>query len=726
VIANRFPVTSRYSRTSSEVFPLVSARFVHCVAIGISLFSFARHIESAVPHASIKFQALGKFLSSRVLLEGSGGGFAVAIRGVQGRVAPGTTRRRLTRTTVLLYMATPEDVSKRRCTKMPLRAPHSSQVHGGQHAQRTESVTKPEYSTSSPHVWPHHSGPQSDLTLSSGPERDPTLSPFAVTDFKVLVDDDHQPVHCSAQMQLNGRLDSSDVVDLASWHLRYAEFGFLQSEAEDWIRSGRRILVGTASADLMTEVRPDADLTIIFDLHSHLDLSGYEHLECMTRFCNHDEIAVGSRSPPESARPYQKEARTSCEYRPDSQGSQGTLRIKFNAHPWLIQMRKHQNMRDILQGNVGGLLQRMTARQDIYGVVADTGETQCLITVLWRFKLTKSSSEVGNIEWRSISLASCEPVAEERWYQGAEYKTGNLGDMGTGHERTPVVLASTTTDVTPYYQADQLPLDLSHTYRSHRTYQTEAHHGYQPPPLSIDILGSMQSGSDHLDTSAATTATEFSRPSFASSHTPGMVSPNIHGNDFNFDSGHIVISGAFESTSNTSTYGSFLSQSAGLEDLHTLAGLDHDEFATMGISIAEHGQLFPLDASTNLHHSADPACYSAKPAWQHAHLTSHLDNGAEQFHSHLGHADHTQVARNHRSLHGCDAHQQLCQRGESLATGLHDATHSFWGVQGLQSPCQDNMSSGDVNRVEYREEQTQSSDYDVPDVVQRDPTGRSY
>jgi transcriptional enhancer factor len=702
----------------------VSARFVHCVGIGISLFSFARHIESGVPHASIKLQALGKFISSKVLPEGSGGGFAVAIRGVHGRVAPGTTRRRLTRTTVLLYMATPEDVSKRRCTKMAPRASHSSQVHGGQHAQRTESVTKSEYSTSSPHVWPHHSGPQSDLTLSSGPEHDPMLSPFAVTDFKVLVDDDHQPVHCSVQMQLNGRLDSSVVVDLASWHLRYPDFGFLQSETEDWIKSGRRILVGTASADLMTEVRPDTDLTIVFDLHSDLDLSGYEHLECTTRFRNHDEIAVGSHL--ESARHYQEEARTSCEYRPDSQGSQGALRIKFNAHPWLIQMRNHQNMRDTLQGDVGELLQRLTARQDIYGVVADTGERQCLITVLWRFKLTKGSSKVGDVEWRSISLANFGPVAEERWYYGTEYKTGDLGDKGTGHERTPVVPASTTTDVTPHYQADQLPLDLLHTHRSHRTYQTEAHHGYQPPPLSTDILGSMQSGSDHLDSSAATTTSEFSRASFTSSHAPSMVSPNIHGNDFNFNSGHIVISGAFEPTNKNPTHGSFVSQSAGLEDLHTLAGLDHDEFATMGLSTGEHGQLFPLGANTNLHHSADSACYSANPAWQHALFTSHLDNGAEQFHSYLGHADHTQIARNHRSLRGCDAYQQVCQRGESLATGLYDATHSFWGVQGLLSPCQDNMSSGDVNGIEYREEQTHSSDYDVPDVVPRDPTGRSY
>jgi len=165
----------------------------------ISLFSFAHNIGATVPHASIQFQVVRAFLSSKVLLEGSGGGFAVAIPGVIGRVPLGTTKMRLTCTTVLLYMATPEDVSKRRSTNTSARSSYSSQLHGRQHAQRTESVTKSDSSTSSPHVLPHCSGPQSDLALGSGPDSDALSSSFAVTGFKILLEGDHQPMHCLAQ-----------------------------------------------------------------------------------------------------------------------------------------------------------------------------------------------------------------------------------------------------------------------------------------------------------------------------------------------------------------------------------------------------------------------------------------------------------------------------------------------------------------------------------------------
>jgi transcriptional enhancer factor len=706
------------------VFLLVSARFVHPAAIGISVFSFARNIESMALHASIKFQAIGTFLSSNVLLEGSGGGYAIAIRGVIGRVTLGTTGMRLTRTTVLLYMTTPEDVTKRRCTNTPVLASHSSHVHGRQHAQRTDLPTKYEYSTSSPHVWPQHGGPQPDLTLSFGPDSDPLSSPFTVTRFEMIVESDHQSVHCLTQMHSNGRLGSFEVLDLASWRRQYRDLDFLLSETESWMRSGRKVLVCTASIGSMAGVPSDADLITTFDLDSHVDLSTYDHLECMTRFYEDQDDAVDAQF--DSTKQYREEERTSCEYQSGLQGSKGVLRVDFGAQTWIRQMREYQYMRHRDEEDVREPLQYLTATQDIYGIVSQAGKAQCLLTVLWRFNQTENSAEVGSMEWRSVNFASCRSAAEERWCHETEHKTEDVEDMEVGHEKTANNPMFTPPDVTSYHQASQLPPDFAQTHVTRHPYETEPHHHHQPPSLSIDILGSMQPDLDHLDSSAATTTTEFSQQSFALSHTQGMGPSNTHSNDFDFNCSHIPISGAFDSTMNMPVYGSFPNQSAGLGGLHTLAGLEHDEFSTMGLAIGENGQLVPVDTSNDLHDSTILSCYSTKPHWQHACLISHLENAAEQYNSYPIHDDRARGVYNQEVIPGHDAYAQVGQREESAATNLHDFNHSLWGLQELQSPFQDDTGSGAVRGLDYRKEQTYGSDYGVPDLVEKRQKGCGY
>jgi len=705
------------------VFLLVSARLVHRVTIGISLFSFAHNIGPAVPHASIQFQVIRAFLSSKVLLEGSGGGFAVAIPGVIGRVPLGTTKMRLTCTTVLLYMATPEDVSKRRSTNTSARSSYSSLLHGRQYAQRTESVTKSDSSTSSPHVLPYCSGPQSDLALGSGPDSDALSSSFAVTSFKILLEGDHQPMHCLAQSQSHGRLDSSDVVDLASWRHQYREFDFVRSETEEWMENGRKVLVGTASTALMTEVSPDADLTIIFDLHSHSDLSRFDYVEGMMRFHNSSDNVIDPQF--DRARHDREETRSTCEYRRDPKGSQGVLCVQFTTQPWARHVRENQNLTHKNEESVKESLQHLAAIQYIYGVVANTGEVRCLITVLWRFQQTSESAEVGNIEWRSVNFADQRSAAGKRHCYEAISKTEDSEGTEGGHKRTPAIPTSTHTVATPCYQTTQLPLDLAQTHISHHSYETESHHAYLPPPLSVDVLGSMQPDSDHLDTSVATTTTEFSGDSFALLPTSGMASPNTQGNEFNFNGGHVGIRGNFES-GNPQVYGGFLSQSTGHGGLHTLAGLEHDELATMGLAVGEHGQLIPVDANNDLHYSTNAACYSAKPNWQHAHLVSHLENAAEQYRPYLSHDGHAQAAANHGIVHGHDPYQQVGQRQDSVAGIFPNVNHTFWGLHGLQSPFQDEMGSGAINGTEHPEEQTQGPDYGVPGLVERDQARRGY
>jgi transcriptional enhancer factor len=334
-----------------------------------------------------------------------------------------------------------------------------------QHAQRTDSVAKHEYNMSSPHVWPHHGGPQQNLAFNSDPNRDSPSSPFTVTDLSIVVDGDDQPMHCLTEVHLNGKLDSSDIADLASWRHQYPVFDFLRSETDDWISSGREVLICTASIKVVVEVQPKADLTITFGLYSHLDLSRYDYLECMTRFYDDRQ---GSVDPELDSMNRDQKERHMCVYRPDSHESKGILRVKFDVPFSLARLRLYQNMSHMDDRSVRD--SPLTAVQDIYGIIPGTSETHCLCTVLWRFQQTRNSAEYDSLKWRSISFAKGRSPVEERWCHEAEDHTEDLGDAEVKHEQTTNAPTSTPTDVTPYHQASQLPVDLVQTHTSHRSY----------------------------------------------------------------------------------------------------------------------------------------------------------------------------------------------------------------------------------------------------------------
>lgn len=672
-------------------------------------------------HTSTKHQAFGKFLSSKVLLERSGGGFAVAILSVIRRVAPGPTGTRLTSTIVLLYMATPEDVTKRRCASTPILTCHSSHMRGRQHAQRTDSVTKYEYNMASPHVWPYLVDPHQDLALGSGPEIRSLSSLFTLTDLSLVVDGDDQPAHCSIEAHSNSKLDEWDIADLASWHHQYPEFGFLRSETDDWMRNGRNVLVCTAPIKLMAEVRLEADLTIAFDLYSHLDLSRYEYMECMTRFYDDGQGFVDSEL--DSMTHDGKEHRTSCEYRPDSYGSKGVLRVKFDAAFWLTWMKRCGNMSYRDDRRVQD--PRLTAVQDIYGIIPGTNEAQCLCTVLWRFQRTRNSAEADSMKWRPFNFVKNRSAAEARWCDEAEDYHEDLGDVEGEHGQVTDVPISTPANVMPYYQTPQLRADLVQTHSSNHSHEIESHHERHPPPLSIDILGSMQSDLDRLEGSAATTTTGFSQQSFALPRNQATLSSSAHDSDFDFSDGHMTTNDVFEPAINISAYGSFLSQGAGLEGLHALAGLENDEFAAMGLAIGEHGQLVPVNAN-DLQTPTDLACFSIKPNWQHLHLISHLEHAAEQYGPYIDPCEYTKPAQDHENLHGHDVYQRINQREESVATGLHGvhahADHSLWDSQGLQRSFEERTSSW----MNQQKEQAHISEFVVPDLIEKNQRDRGY
>jgi transcriptional enhancer factor len=235
----------------------------------------------------------------------------------------------------------------------------------------------------------------------------------------------------------------------------------------------------------------------------------------------------------------------------------------------------------------------------------------------------------------------------------------------------------------------------------------------------------MQSDLDHLDGSAATTTTGFSQQSFALPRNQATLSSSAHDSDFDFSDGHMTTNDVFEPAINISAYGSFLSQGAGLEGLHALAGLENDEFAAMGLAIGEHGQLVPVNAN-DLQTPTDLACFSIKPNWQHLHLISHLEHTTEQYGPYIDPCEYTKPAQDHENLHGHDVYQRINQREESVATGLHGvhahADHSLWDSQGLQRSFEERTSSW----MNQQKEQAHISEFVVPDLIEKNQRDRGY
>jgi transcriptional enhancer factor len=666
-------------------------------------------------------------------------GFAVAIRGVKRGGCARGCQNETNRATVLVYMATPGGEGKRNRANAPSHANQSSYLRGHQPAQRTDTVSKYEYYASSPHLWQQFA-PQSDLTLGAGLDCRSSSSPSTVLDFSMVVEDQSQEVHCFSQLHPNGRLDDLNVTDMNSWCRQHYEFDFLRSQPDDWRRTNRKVLVCDASIKVMTESRPSAHLHVSFNLHSYLDLSTYESLECTTRFFDSGNMAPD----PQLDNPKQpdlKEHRTPCEYTPDPQGQSGRLTVKLGSGFCVHRMSKYLHLRHKDERYVRDSLLRLTAIQDVYGIKPG-GEAQCLFTILWRFQQTKNSAEVGTVKWRSVNFAGCQPT-EQQWIQEQEYRIGSntrarmmreadsmddLDEMEAGHEEAMDNSASAPVDLSLYHQASQLPLDFAHPHPIHHSYEVQLHH---PPPLSLDILASMQPDLDHINASASTTAMDFSHQSFAFSHTQDTgVLPSQHtnnNNDFDFNGGQITISGAFEPVINLSAYDTFVPQDNGLESLHALAD---DGFADLGLAVGENGELVAFGTENDLQEHADLACYSTKPNWQHSNLISHLENAVEHYHAYLPNSQHDQshgqAPQGHEALNGHDMYQQVTQ-GEDL--DLHDGGVDVdlgQGLWSLASPFHKDTGSGAVDGEDCRKEQAHGLWFGVLNLIERDVRARGH
>lgn len=629
-------------------------------------------------------------------------------------------------TPVLVYMATKEEDKKRHRGGESSHAYHLANMRSRQHPQRTASAAKYGYNATPPQMWPQFGALQPNLALGTGLGGGISSSPYDITDFTMLVDDDDQPVHYFTQLQANGRLDDLNITDTTLWRRQYPEFDFLRPRIDEWVDKDRKVIVCDASVKIMTEAIPNANLSITFNLQSQYDLSIFESLECITRFYDSGDGAPDPQFDGAHAHDL-KEHRTPCDYTPDTHGTTGRLRIAFGSRFWVNRMLKYQSLRLKDENCVKRSLLRLTAVQDVYGIKEGTGEALCVLTILWRFEQTRSSAEVGSMKWRAVSFSSCNPAQEQKWIKEEDHTLSNLDDLHDDHEEVMDSLVSVPMETPLYHQSSVLPMGFQHPHPTHHAYAVQPSHSHQPQ-LSLDILASMQQPDlDHHSASAPTTATatDYSQQSLPSSmcHSQDAVASYSHDNDFNFDGGHITISGAFEPAIHLSAYDSFSTQSSGLDGLHALAGIDHDSFASLGLAVGENGELVSIPRSDNLHDPVDAACYSTKPNWHHANLISSLESAAAQYNPYREH-DHAQATQGHELIHGLDAYAG----GDLVAHGLHDAhVNVNAGLWNLQSPFQEDTGSGAVGVMGCRKEQGHGGlGLGVLDLIERDQEARRY
>ncbi|KAF1944674.1 hypothetical protein EJ02DRAFT_398025 [Clathrospora elynae] len=650
---------------------------------------------------------------------------------------------------VLVYMATREGDKTQHRGAASSHAYHLSHMRGPQSSQPTGYVPKYDFTTSTPqHFWPQFGGlPLPGLTLGAGLDSNAASLPFEVSDFIMHVDGDHQPVHYFTQLQSNGRTQDLNVTDTDSWRRQYPEFDFLRSQMDEWRTKDRKVLVCDASIKVMTEARPNAQLSTIIYLHSHHDLSLFESLECTTRFYDSGDNTPDPQF--DSVKQDLKEHRTPCVYEPDSEGSAPRLRIAFGSQFWVVRMAKYQSLRHNDERYVRDSLLNLTATQDIYGIESGTGKTQCLFTILWRFRQTRNPTEVGSMSWRAVNFANRQTAAEQEWIHKEEYMASKTVDVKCSYN--DAIDGSTTTpdDLPLYPQPSQLPLGFQHAHQTHHAYELQPHHEHQnPPPLSLGILASMQPDLKHTSASAPTTATDYSQQSFAlsNSHSQDTVRSLLHAydNDFDFNGGHMTIASAFEPAMNLSAYSSFATQSTGLDGLHALSGLEGHGFSGLGLAVGEHGQFVAVGSGAEMQDAAatadDVACYSTKPNWRYANLISQLENAAEShcyMEAHDGGLEHDHVrAHDDQAAHGQEVlhghkvvYQQVSKAEEELvARGLHDEHvnvghgHGLWN---LASSFQEDTASS-ATGADCRKEQAHGLGFRGLDLIERDQRARGY
>jgi transcriptional enhancer factor len=637
-------------------------------------------------------------------------------------------------TTVLVYMATNDDDKKRHRVREASHAYRLPEVRGRHQSHRAASMSKYDYDTPTSHLWTGSDTLPSSYAVSNRHVGHiQTTSPYSVIDFAMYVGiDDKQPVHFFTQLATDGKLDDLRITDTASWRRRLPEFEFLQPQMDDWSMQGREVLVCNASIKVMTESRPNASLSITFNLETRRDLSVFDSIECTTRFYDSGDMAADPQFDGRDAHDL-KEHRTPCDYRTGPHGRSGCLRIAFGSKFWVNRMSKYQILRHRNESCISKSLLRLTATQDIYGIKPGTGEAEHLLTILWRFEQTRSSAEVGRMNWRVVNFDAPQPTALEQGWNGEKTESiMKMEDMHRGHEELTDCLTSAPHELSLYQQVSHLPLDYLQQPPPHG-YAVQATHAQHPPQLHLDVLASMQPDLEHAHASAAPSAsTDYSQHSISNlSHSRDTV--GLYGqdpNDFDFSGGHITISGAFDPAMNLHEYDHMANQSAGLDGLHALVGLDQDGY-NLGLACAAGNELVDVGVNHDLQDSS-LSCYSTKPNLHHTNLISSLENQAEQYYTYVDHGQathgHDGLPRHHPPMPG--QNPALTQTEDFVSHGLHDAhinvNHGMWN---LQSPFHEDTAGGASDGADCRKDSGvhgHGVGMGVLELIERDQRARGY
>lgn len=491
------------------------------------------------------------------------------------------------------------------------------------------------------YAWDTGGSPQKLLSLRSltGLDTEPY---FSLANFGMYVHVDNELVHYYTQLAERARVEDLIVNDVQPWHRQYPELAFHRTG--DF--KNCQVLVCDSSIQIMTEKLPrNAVLSVQCDIiNSYLPL--YDDLECRTRF--YDAGKLADQFDDEGRITSQTSSRIN--YDKDMNGVQ----LKFGSNFWVHRMSvltKHLRNARMLEENaarakidmdVRRRLQYLTAAQELYGTRRDTNQTECLLTILWRFRQTKSTDEAGQTNWRVVRFTS---------EQAHSVKAENLDLV---EERNP--LLDTTGPSTSMYLS--LPLDFSH--------QSFSQHPHQ---LDLDSFSSfgvegLSDFSNPQSASAPSMTTDFSTqslPSLSHSQDTGMAhSQDYDPNSIDFTGGHIntclepaIDLGAYEGYAATNSTSMDALQSVdGLEHVHNSTEFD---FSGLGVS------LMP---------------YAPKP-WSHTDIIERLEGFVEQ-HPEL--SDHTsdQDIAGHGVLH----HGQL--------------DHGLWK---LQSPFPEDTGLGADGRA---------------------------
>ncbi|KAJ4399336.1 hypothetical protein N0V91_009525 [Didymella pomorum] len=592
---------------------------------------------------------------------------------------------------VLVYMATKDEDKKRHRGREAANSYHLSHLGGRHHpSQRVGSGSKYDYSGPAS-FWPGGASHFGSAFGTTG------ASPYTVTDFTMLVEDADQPVHDFTSLSRDGRQPDLSVTDTALWHRQYPEFTFLQKQTDDWAKKHQKVLICDASIKVMTETRPNAHLSIAFDLHSHRDLRPFDSLVCTTRFYDDGKMDTD----PQFDGPHHhdlKEHRTNCEYTPDPHGCSGRLRLAFGSRFWVNRMSKYQTLRHKDDSLVGRSLMKLTATQDVYGI-SPSGGAECILTILWRFRQTRDSVEVGQMKWRAVSFGSLNNGTQLK----EEWSKPSLSALGTEDFDLAPSNAYTTQSLNPQSTLDQL---AAHAYAV-QPYSTAVSQPHGQPQLHIDTLADWAGAAPDLSTPSASaapsTATDHSFASLPHMSHSQDTAPGCDMNEFDFTGGQINISGAFSPAIMASQDFYPGTSVDNLGGLNALTGMDHQSLLEMGLSANDiaalgvgstHGL---ADASFSQGGAAGgggsvQSCYSTKPvpSWaQSGALISSLESAAEGYVSpwstrpqtNVGPQSSVQTPHTHHAQH----HLQQSQAQPQVHRQQHQVQHAALPISAYSS-----------------------------------------